>query len=360
MPPEADPISQDLAAQAAPPAASPPSAAPSPAPAAASPAGGGGAAPPSAAVVGVRDALKEYGLDLSSLSDDRAALAALANGYRQAQQLSPIAQQYMQHQTQFQAYLAQQQEAERQRQAQQAQSWWKAPEFDPGWRNQIVKDPVTGKLVPAEGASPDIVQKYMQAMQHTQGFFDKFAFDPIGTIRPGIEEVVREVAQQLMQQQMGGYQEQQFAKSWVQENSSWIHARNEQGQLIPDPQTGMPALSPLGQRFRDHVQTAERMGIQSAQGMQEYALRMVQNDYLMATRQQQPAQPGQPQQTPAQIQGDAAKNAFLQQAASRQPNYGAAAAATPPRPKNAMELEQQMLQEMAKNGFAPGTLLPIR
>lgn len=371
---ETDPVSQSLADQAqtaqpsapsAPQPASSTLSAPAAQPASIQPPGGGAPAS-SPGFVGIREALASgYGLDLRKhYPDDHAALAALANGFRQAQQYQPIVSQYQQHQQEFQQYLAAKQEQARQAQAQQPQSWWKAPEFDPQWRNQIVKDPVTGRLVAAEGADPNVVQKYMAAMQHTQQFLDKFAFDPIGSIRPGIEEVVREIAAELTQQQLGGYQEQVFAQSWVGQNSGWLHARDQAGNLLTDPQTGRPALSELGQRFVHYVRQGESAGMRSVQAQQEYAMGMVQRDYLMANRQQQSqqtanGQPVQTQLTPAQQQQQASNQQFLQQAAARTPSYGAAAAAQQPRPKNDRELQSQMMAAMAAAGYGPGSQLPV-
>jgi hypothetical protein len=294
------------------------------------------------------------------MGDDYQAIAHLANAYRQAQQYAPIAQQWAQHQGEFQQWLQARQEQERQAQAQQ-QGWWRAPEFDPRWRSQIYRDPQTGRLMTVEGADPSILPRYNAAMTHAQDFLDKFSFDPIGTIRPGIEEVVRQIAAEMFQGQMGNYQNQTYARGWVQQNSDWLHQRDPQGRLIPNG-PGTYVLSPAGQRFKYYVDQAEASGIQNPQTVQEFALGMLQRDLMLAQLQgQQPAAPVTPgaPAAPALPPGEQAKADFLARSAGRQPNYGRASEQNQPRPKSVMDLQKTMLAGMAAAGFAPGSQIPL-
>lgn len=328
-----------------------PPAAPPPAPSAQQPAteaisgtgtGAGPGVPTAAEALSVRDALASYGLDLrTQFQDDHAALQHLVMLARQAASQQPLVQygqQYVQHAGEFQAYLRQKQEQQAAQQAQQ-QSWWKAPEYDPTWSRRLTRDPQTGEIRALPGEPPDLVQKYLAWAEHQRSFLDKFAQDPIQAIKPGIEQVVQDTAQRLMQQQLAAYQERQQAEQFLAQNADWMFARDAQGQPLVNPATQQPALSPLGQQFAGYVFEAERMGLGDTASQQKYALAALQRDYLAAKYQQQ-AQPAA---------GDAAKQQFLQQAqAGARPPVAPAAAAQPeyrqPNGISARGLQELMLQ----------------
>ena len=258
--------------------------------------------------VSIRDAIKDYGFDPAGYQSDEAALQDIASRARQADQLRQLAQYgqvYVQHADKFNAWLKEQQAAE-QAKAQQKPSWWKAPEYDPSWRSLLTRDPATGEVKPVQGAPVDLVQKYLAAQQHREQFLEKFAFDPIGAIKPGIEDVVRQVAEQLIQKQLGGYQDQTFAQEFVRQHSSWLHQRDAQDQVVYGP-GGQPQLSAWGQRFTGYVQQAIQMGLSDERARAQYALGMVQRDYALA----------QVQQQAAQGQGDQGKQRFVADAQRR-------------------------------------------
>jgi hypothetical protein len=348
--------------QAAPPPPSPPSvgagaagaAAPAPIP---SGAGDGG-------YLSVRDALANYGLDVrQQFQDDHQALQHLvgvAQQWQQAQQMLPYAQQYMRHAGQFQQWMAQQQQAAQQAQTQQ-QSWWKAPEYDPSWSQKLMRDPQTGEIKALPGQDPSIVGKYLAWVDHQRGFMDKFAQDPIGAIRPGIEQLVREQAQQLIQQHLGQFQERSLAQQVLQQNADWMY--DQSGPI--NPQTGMPPLTPLGRQYAQYIFRAESMGITNTRDQHEYALGFLQRDYALGQLQGQGQQPGNPspaQQQPVAPGANAAAQQFLQQA-----RQGAANPAAPaqnvngnyqaPNGLSARGLQEAMLKELQANGIQPGQQL---
>lgn len=262
----------------------------------------GQAAAPS--FVPVHQAVQQLGYNLPSGLEGQAALQYLVAQAQQAQQLAqiqPHMQQYLSHADKFQAWMREQQAAE---EAKKKSSWWKAPEWDPSWRQKVQYDPQTGEIKAAPGVDPSIVQKYLAAMDHRQGFLDKFTVDPIGAIKPGLEEIVKEIIQPLIQQHLGGYQDQQFTREFLAQHSGWLYERDAQGQMRTDPVSGGRVLSVWGQRFQQYLGEAEQLGIQGEQQRANYALRLVKADY--ATSQGAPAT--------AQQQGDAAKQTFLQTA----------------------------------------------
>lgn len=289
-------------------------------------AGAGGTAPGTPGTTGadgwvsIRDAARGYGYDLGGVADDHQALQTLilqAQRARQLEQMAQYGQLYMQHAGQFQQWQREQQEAAA-RQQQQAQQWFKAPEWQPEWRNLITRDPQTGEYKPVPGAPPDIVQKYLTGLQHQQAFLERFSFDPIGAIKPGIEQIAAQMAQQIVQQQLGGYKDQSFAQGFIQQHSGWLYQCDANGAQIRDAM-GQPVLSQWGQLFRNYVAEAARAGIANEEQRASYAMRMVRGDY----------QAYQLQQFAQQNAGDAGKNAFLQNAQAAHAAQTPAAVAQP-------------------------------
>lgn len=301
---------------------------------------------------GVREALKSLGVDLTGqFQDDQGALAHMAVAYRQSQQMQPFVpylQQYAQYGEQFQGWLRQQQQAAQQ----PAQPAWKPPEYDPRWVNMVQRNTVTGQLEPAPGAPPDVVQKLQAAEAHRRGFLEKLPFDPMGAMRgAGMEDIIRQEAQRIVQEQLGAYTAQQQATSFIAENTGWLHARDAQGQAVRDPMTGRQALSEWGQRFAGYLRELEpRYGAAAAQNM---ALTAIQRDFLYA-KQQAAAAPGA-----AAAAGQTANEQFLQQAAaSRQPNNALAGAGLPTQTP-ARTLRERLAANMKANGYNGDTVLAI-
>ena len=313
-----------------------------------------GAAPAQASL---RDSLRQYGLDPSGFSDDQSAIAALASAYRQnsdLQRMAQYGQEYVRHADSFQAWMRERQEAQAKEQS-KTQQWWKAPEYDPSWASKLTRDPNTGELRALPGADPSLVQKYLAWTEHQRGFLERFSQDPMKAIQPGIEQLIDQRAQQLIQQHLGGYREQTQAAQLIEQNSQWLHARDAQGQVVFNPQTGKPALSELGQYYAGQVQRAQQMGLQNSQAQHDYAIALTQNAYLTAQLKQQ----GQGQQ--AQTTGDAAKDRFLANSAQRAAQTGAngavgsnGAPANPTPINGVRDLQNLMLQQMEAGGFRRG------
>lgn len=315
-------------------------------------AGMGQTAPPAQEYQPLHEALKGYGINLPQGVEGHAALQYIVTQLaqaRQLQELAPYGQQYLQHADKFQSWLAQQQAAEK---AAQAKSWWQPPEWNSDWRNKIQYDAQTGEIKPAPGTDPSVVQRYLHAMEFRQKFMDDFTTDPIKAIRPGLEEVIRETAQQLIQEQFGQYQSHQQSLGFLDQHKDWIYARDASGRVVMG-QAGRPELSPLGNRFVEHLRAAHSMGIQEEQQRHNYALRCTQNDLLMAERQRAAQQQAAaPQQTPQQ----AAQENFLGRAggaAARRPSAAGSTTGgdTAPPQNGSLSLAEMMRQRAREVGI---------
>jgi len=305
----------------------------------------------------VRDALANYGLDLRDrFQDDHGLLQHLVGQIQQAQaaqQLAGYGREFLQHRDGFLQWMRERQEAQAKQQQQQSQ-WFKAPEYDPRWQSMITRDPATGKLVPADGAPPDIVQKYTAWASHQREFLDKFSQNPIDAIKPGLQQMVQELFQQQFQQQFGQIQQQQAARQVLEQNASWLYEK--------DQRTGQPKLSVWGERYHQYVQQAERRGLQSVQDVHDVAFAMVERDFLRARSQGL----GQ-QQQPAGDPGAQAKQTFLEQA--QQASQQTQQAATPPpgnangvpanRKGGARGLADAMLSKLQANGYTPEQTIAV-
>jgi hypothetical protein len=271
----------------------------------------------------VRDALRSQGIDPSAFADDAAALRHLAQQAQQFQQVQP----YLPHLQQvsgpdYQAWLAQRQGQQRPAAPAQDKPWWskhwQAPEYDPAWE-QMVRDDGSGNLVPVQGAPFDIPAKLAAFKTYQKDQINKLLANPYSFLEGGVKDLVRQEAQQLVQQQLGQYQDSIFAQQFTQQNADWLYQKDAAGQFQTqaqlDPRTGQLVqqrlLSPWGQQFRNYVEQAAQYGITDLQKQKDYALGLVQRDVALAER----------QQAGAQTAGNQANQQFLQNAAGRQATH---------------------------------------
>jgi hypothetical protein len=249
----------------------------------------------------------------------------LAYGYRGYENSRPyveFASQMLPYASEFKQWLADKNATAAKEQAQK-QPFHGVPEFDPRWRQQIVRDPQTGELRPANGAPLDVVSKFTKYANWRQDWEDKFSQDPIGALKPGLEEFVRPLVQQAIQDSFQQYRGETFAQNFVQQNSDWLHQRDAQGNVLRDPVTGREVLTPIGAEFGRHVAELERAGIRDLSLQQQIARERVE----LQLRRMQAAQSPQA----AAQKNEQAKQNLLQQGATRQSSRGGtlAAAASP-------------------------------
>lgn len=309
--------------------------------------------------------MRNYGVDLTGrFQDDQSALQHLAMAYQQNQQNSELArygQEYLRNASEFQAWQRARQE-EQTRLQQNQNNWWKAPEWDASWANQIMRDS-QGNLVPAPGAPVDVVQKFTAFANHQRQFMERFSQDPIQAIRPGIEQVAQQVAQQIVEERMTAFREQNAAQSFVQEHSGWLHARDQQGNVIADPRTGRPALSDLGQRFLGYVNQAQQIGLRDVASQQAHALGLVQRDYALAQMQAGRGVAGNPNPATPPDPAAAARQNFLQQNSGNPPTPAVPAPqgnvnGNPPPPSSGPRgLAEMLMRDLAAQGFQPGQMI---
>jgi hypothetical protein len=299
------------------------------------------------------DQLRALGLDTSRFGGtDQAAVQQLAAAYRQLQQVAPYAQAYAQNREWIEAELRQRQIAAQQ-QAQQRRQWWQLPEWNERWSEGIYRDPQSGEYLVRPGYPPDLVDRARARAGALQDLQNRFWSDPEATLGPMVQHVAAQVAQQIVAQHLGGYQENSQAADYVAQNSGWLHARDANGQLVMDRSTGMPQLSEWGNRFLQYVRTAEQYGIRGVNQQRDYALGMVQRDYYFAMAQNGAAA----QNTQAIAAGEQQKANLIAQAqagAGGRHVPGSGAVTQPGAPGRRRSLQEVMQANMLAGGFAPG------
>lgn len=317
-----------------------------------------------------RQLAAQYAPDLTQQhADDQALFQALLQQRQVAAQQMQYAQQMLPYWSQFQGWRAQQEAQARMPQAASQEAWWSKfwspPEYDPSWEHLLRRDE-QGDLVPINGAPPDLPGRYLQYQQYRREQLDRFLQNPFTFFEEPVKQLAQQIADQVVQQHMGGYRDNQFAHDFVRQNESWLYARDAQGNVVQesnfDPNHGRvvsrPALSPMGQAFQGYVNESIQLGIQDVRAQQRYALSMVQRDAAVAAR---------GQSNGASAANDAARQNFLQTAAGENhlPNHGGSQSSpnfngnTPPQ-NASLGLAELMRRNLAQGGVTDRDLQAVR
>lgn len=268
---------------------------------------------------------------------------------RQYQDVMPHAMEYMRNQRQFEEWRRAQAQAQ-QPKPQEAPKWWSPPEIKDTWKQFIVRDPETGREIISPDAPLDAQMALKEYQAYTANFARKFVTDPENTLKPFIEQVAMQKAQELVEKQLGQYTTQNYVQSLEQQNADWLYDGNGQ-------------ISPEGQAIQQYIAQAAQIGIQDPKARWQFATGMLERDLLnMRYQQMQQAWQQQPQpQAPPQEMAPAPQAAppaqvaqqnmqFLRERATRAPNRsGGATEPRAPRPK--MTFEERLRAQLVKDGI---------
>jgi hypothetical protein len=273
-----------------------------------------------------RDQLMQAGWDTSSYPDDAAAWQAFQGGLnrqlaevQQARELARYGQYYLANRQQIDAFMRGQPAPGAAPQPGQSQPvrpgaptpgvagplWNNVPEWKPEWRDYMTEDGL-GNLRAKDGADPTLPMKYQEYLKWQRATLDGFLRDPIGTLKQGLVDLVREQATQLATSTTQNYDEHQWARQYVAAQDWIIQKDPTTGVALQNTMTGQPLLTPLGQMFFSEVQRLRAAGVSDVRMQQQLAERAVMNSVLLSEYQRlsQPAadpnapppapQPGQP------------------------------------------------------------------
>lgn len=272
------------------------------------------------------------------------------NGYQEAQRalqqyqsVVPAATEYLRNQKEFEAWKRSQAEAARPKPAEQPK-WWNPPAIKDTYKSFIIRDPQTGKEVIDPSAPYEAQQALREYQAYTADFARKFVTDPENTLKPFVEQVAMQKAQELVQQQLNQYQATNYVTDLERQNADWLYDANGN-------------ISREGQAIQAYIQQASEIGITSPEARWKYATGMLQRDLLNVRYQQMQAGGGPaqysvaPQAPPAPPADPVAQQnmQFLRERATRTPNRSAGT--TEPRaPRQRMSFEERLRGQLVNDG----------
>ena len=264
-----------------------------------------------------------------------------ARQLQQYQQVVPYAQEYLRNQREFEAWRAAQAKAQEPKPAEKPK-WWNPPAVDESIKSYIIRDPQTGKEIIDPNAPLHARELLRQYQDYTANFARKFVTDPENTLKPFIEDVAMQKAQELVQQHLNQYQAKNYVQDLERQNADWLY--NEDG-----------SISREGQAIQGYIQQASEIGIQSPDARWQYATGMLQRDLLnlryqqmQASMQAPPAPMAYPQAPPADPVAQQ-NMAFLRERATRTPNRSAGSTA-PQAPRQRMSFEERLRGQLVNDG----------
>jgi hypothetical protein len=258
---------------------------------------------------------------------------------QQYQQVVPYANEYLQNRQAYEKWKQEQAAAQAPKPAEKPK-WWNPPSVDESLKGYIIRDPQTGREVIDPNAPLHAQEALRKYQDYTANFARKFVTDPENTLKPFIEEVAMQKAQELVQQQLGQYQATNYVQSLEKQNADWLYDQNGQ-------------ISQEGQAIQAYIQQASEIGINNPEARWKYATSMLQRDLLNLRYQQlsstpAPAEPAAPPAPPADPVAQQNMQ-FLRERATRTPNRSAGT--TEPRaPRQRMSFEDRLRGQLVTDG----------
>lgn len=259
---------------------------------------------------------------------------------QQYQQIVPYAQEYLKNQQAFAEWQKAQAEAAKPK-PQEAPKWWSPPQVKDTWKSYIVRDPQTGKEIISPDAPYEAQNALREYQAYTADFARKLVTDPENTLKPFVEQVAMQKAQELVQQQLGQYQTTNYVQDLERQNSDWLY--DQQGNVTPE-----------GRAIQGYITQAAEIGINDPKARWQYATGMLQRDLLNLRYQQMQSAPpaAAPAPAPAAPPADPVAESnmqFLRERATRTPNRSAGT--TEPRaPRARTSFEERLKSQLVSDG----------
>jgi len=258
---------------------------------------------------------------------------------QQYQQVVPYANEYLQNRQAYEKWKQEQAAAQAPKPAEKPK-WWNPPSVDESLKGYIIRDPQTGREVIDPNAPLHAQEALRKYQDYTANFARKFVTDPENTLKPFIEEVAMQKAQELVHQQLGQYQQHTYVSGLEKQNADWLYDQGGQ-------------ISQEGQAIQAYIQQASEIGINNPEARWKYATSMLQRDLLNLRYQQIQSQgynpPAMPQQPPAPDPVAQQNMQFLRERATRAPNRSAGT--TEPRaPRQRMSFEDRLKGQLVTDG----------
>lgn len=174
------------------------------------------------------------------------------------------------------------------------------PRFDMANLAMIRRNPETGQYEAHPNAPPGLAQQadayHTAVVNATHNFFQ----DPEKYLGDIVRRIAGEVAEQRSQQQLGQFQNNQFAQQTLQQNADWLYERDAAGHTVQDfdMRTGewSPRLSAWGNEYARRVYAMRQSGVTDGRMLHQLAMEGLKNlAYQLRDQQQQLPAGQQPQ-----------------------------------------------------------------
>jgi hypothetical protein len=287
--------------------------------------------------ISARAIAEKYGLPFEG-EDDVEALDKLFGKVQQfAQAQRQREAQYAEQLRQYQYQLAQRQEPVQQKPADTPKPltgllkhWEKVPEWDDNWRNMVKQDE-SGEWVAKPGADPSLPQKIQARIAWEERAQRSFFENP--------QQFVYETFQANNDFQSAIKQQIEQAVYQVQDS---IEAQRVADQMRPHLFNEDGTQNEAGKAYMNAVQMAQQRGIYDTPSLHQFALQAA-TPYILAQQQAPPPEPKKKKQL-----------SFAKKHAQRKVNQGHTAEKrdkAKTRPRDAVDLERQMLEAMKEAGI---------
>lgn len=277
---------------------------------------------------------------------------ASARALQQYQSIVPIAQEYLTHRQDYEAWKANRGAAPQQPQAPIAaepvkESWWNPPALKDSYKRYLTRDE-SGNEIIDPNAPLDAKAALMEHQAYRSQFATNFLENPEKTLGPMVERVAVERAQEIVDQRLKRMNDEQYVSGLEAENKDWLY---DQGGNV----------SAEGLAVQKYIGDAKTLGISGAQARWDYATKLVERDLLLSNLQQsrQPV-PQYQQQAPPQVQqqvqqqptAEQSNMEFLRQQAMRTASQRSVTTGTTARtPQRPMTFEERLMAAAKQEGL---------
>jgi len=269
---------------------------------------------------------------------------------QQYQQVVPYAQEYLRNKDAFTKWQNEKaQAAQKAAEPAPPPKWWNPPEVKDSWKSYIVRDPESGKEIIDPNAPLEAQTALRDYQTYTADFARKLVTDPEAALKPMVEQIAMQKAQEMVAGQLGQYQAKNYIDDLESQNADWLY--DQQGNVTRE-----------GVAIQQYIAEAKQLGIQGPSARWQYATGMLQRDLLQSSYEQAQQQPApqpqvmqhQPSPTPSpQAQPDpvAQQNMqFLRERATRTPNRSAGTTEPQTQQGKRLSFEERLQSQLTKDG----------
>ena len=132
----------------------------------------------------------------------------------------------------------------------------------------MVKDE-NGRDAIAENAPLDARYSLENYLQHRADFAQNFLNNPEEALGPMIQQQAQQIAQQMIEEELGSRDEHSYISSLEEQNKDWLY---EADGTTPTKE---------GLAIQQYIQSAVELGINGAEQRWEYATAMVERDLML-------------------------------------------------------------------------------